>query len=238
MRGTILIIDDNPVDIKVLSKMLEVDGYVVQTCVDALKLEEDFLDKEIPRIIYLDLQMPTISGFEVIKKIRKHEKAKDVPIVIVSGRKELADVKTAVGLGANDFVIKPIDPLVLKEKLARFESAGSNEFKLVDIKNHTVNQCSVRKETIMNKISEFGMEIRTEIPLKVGETLEIADLPSELFEDLRIFARCLRVSQVDKTYTAQLTFVGLTEPQRQIIRRACKKLWVEPAVPLKPIVER
>ena len=61
------------------------------------------------KVIFLDLQLPKISGLEVLKKIKSDPKTKQLPVVIVTSSKEDPDIKAAYELGANGYVVKPVD---------------------------------------------------------------------------------------------------------------------------------
>lgn len=117
----ILIIEDE-VSIADLEKdYLEVSGFDAEICNNGT----DGLDKAASGeydLIILDIMLPGIDGFEICKKIRE---TKDVPIIIVSARKDDVDKVTGLGLGADDYMTKPFSPSELvarvKAHLARFD---------------------------------------------------------------------------------------------------------------------
>ena len=63
----------------------------------------------IPSLVLLDLKMPEVSGFEVLRWIRQHPDLRDLRVVVLSGSEDMRDVDTAYKLGANSFLIKPAD---------------------------------------------------------------------------------------------------------------------------------
>jgi len=62
-----------------------------------------------PKVILLDLKLPKISGLEVLKRIKSDERTRDIPIVIVTSSQEDPDVKAAYAMGANSYVVKPVE---------------------------------------------------------------------------------------------------------------------------------
>ena len=62
----------------------------------------------LPCFILLDLQVPIIDGLSILKKLREHDKTKNVPVIVLTSSKELSDINAAYEFGANSYVIKPI----------------------------------------------------------------------------------------------------------------------------------
>jgi two-component system response regulator len=72
----------------------------------------DFTDRNVnnkPKLILLDLKMPKVSGLEVLEKISKHPLTQKIPVVVLTSSKEHPDVEKAYLLGANSYIVKPVD---------------------------------------------------------------------------------------------------------------------------------
>lgn len=65
--------------------------------------------KQTPRVIFLDLKLPLVSGLEVLRAIKQDANTRSIPVVVVTSSREDPDVKTAYELGANSYVVKPVD---------------------------------------------------------------------------------------------------------------------------------
>jgi PleD family two-component response regulator len=114
---TILAIDDSPVILNAVSSVLSAD-YRVFTLPKPMELE-NILQKLTPELFLLDYQMPERNGFELIPIIRNMAEHKDTPIVFLTSEGTMDNLTTAIALGACDFVVKPFDPIILHNKIAK-----------------------------------------------------------------------------------------------------------------------
>ena len=115
MKSTILVIDDDEKLNELLSVFFERFGYNTITAThpkDGLNI----LDKESPDIIVLDIMLPDMDGFEVLRNIRRFNA---IPIIMLTARGEVTDRIVGLELGADDYLPKPFEP---RELLARIQS--------------------------------------------------------------------------------------------------------------------
>lgn len=111
----VLIVDDERTIVEILSTYLRDEGFAVTGAYDGREALEKALAQPFD-LILLDLNLPTLSGIEVFKQIRK---ASDVPIVMVTSRDEEVDRVVGLELGADDYVSKPFNP---REVVARVKN--------------------------------------------------------------------------------------------------------------------
>ena len=104
----ILVVDDEPRNIRVLQILLEAKGYTVITATHGQEAL-DHVKAGPPDLILLDIMMPRMNGFEVCQRIRADEDAQFVPIVMVTALTEAHDRIKAIEVGADDFISKPFD---------------------------------------------------------------------------------------------------------------------------------
>ncbi|WP_230208843.1 response regulator transcription factor [Nostocoides sp. HKS02] len=115
-EGTrVLVADDDP-DIRDLVEFkLSQAGYAVQSVADGVAAWEAF-QTERPALVVLDVMMPGLSGFDVLRKIRDSEWP-TVPVLLLSAKSRDSDVDTGFAVGATDYVIKPFSPRELLHRV-------------------------------------------------------------------------------------------------------------------------
>jgi signal transduction histidine kinase len=104
----ILVIDDDPVVHKLLSAMLRKEGYDVQSAMGGNEGLQSIRQNR-PDLVLLDIMMPEINGFDVIRILKKDSETKDIPVVILSAKGDAGDRVLGLELGAADFINKPFD---------------------------------------------------------------------------------------------------------------------------------
>jgi CheY-like chemotaxis protein len=108
----IIIVDDVPDNIRVLSSMLACEGIEISTATSgrrALKIAE----RHPPDLILLDIMMPRMSGFQVCRKLKSDPRTRDIQILMVTALNELGDIEQASECGTDDFVSKPVNKFEL-----------------------------------------------------------------------------------------------------------------------------
>jgi len=115
-KQMVLAVDDSPVVLKTISSVLS-DTYKVFVLPKPTKIQ-DVLQKLTPELFLLDYKMPELSGFELIPIIRSFEKHKETPIIFLTSAGTIENVSAALTLGACDFILKPVKPDILREKIA------------------------------------------------------------------------------------------------------------------------
>lgn len=117
-KATILVVDDDPRNVRLLSMILETEGYEVLQGYSG----EEAIEKtktELPDLILLDIMMPRVDGYEVCQKLREEKQSKAIPIVMITALRGLDEKIKALDTGADDFISKPFDKF---EVLARARS--------------------------------------------------------------------------------------------------------------------
>jgi len=115
-NNTILIIEDDPLNTRLIVDLLQINGFKTLSFQDgksALQAMEDI----VPGLILLDINMPGMNGFEVHKKIRQDSRLDRVKVIAVSGSVMKADEQRITAEGFDDFMPKPIDIKELLKKI-------------------------------------------------------------------------------------------------------------------------
>lgn len=111
-KGIVLIADDDPINLQVLSDLLQMNGYQTVNATDGVQATRIGLERRFDLAI-LDIMMPGMSGYEVTRTLREKYSAIELPILLLSARNQPGDVTAGFAAGANDYVTKPIERKVL-----------------------------------------------------------------------------------------------------------------------------
>ena len=122
-NGKILIADDDPINLQVLTGLLEMNGYQVVSAKDGLQAAKLGLAERFDLAI-LDIMMPGMSGYEVCKTLRQKHSPIELPILLLSARNQPGDISTGLEAGANDYVTKPIEREVLLSRIRTMRLIG------------------------------------------------------------------------------------------------------------------
>jgi DNA-binding response OmpR family regulator len=128
--ATVLVVDDDPVILKLLEVNFEMEGFEVIRASDGAEGLERAREMR-PDIVILDVMMPRMTGYEVAKALREDAGTAHIPIIFVTARAQSSDVERGMELGVADYVTKPFDPLDLIARvntlLARAQGAVDTE---------------------------------------------------------------------------------------------------------------
>ena len=106
--GRIMIVDDNPENLRTLKAMLECQGYETLAAISG-ELALETLNEITPDLIFLDVMMPGMDGYEVCERIKASKNTKNIPIIFVSALTETFNKVKSFKMGAVDYVVKPFE---------------------------------------------------------------------------------------------------------------------------------
>lgn len=186
-QSRILIVDDNVSNCDILARRLERRGYATVS-VYAGEQALELLETQRFDVMLLDIMMPVVSGIDVLERTRKRYSRAELPIIMATAKDASEDIVQALDMGANDYVTKPIDFMVM---LARLET--QLELKRASDENRAlVAQLKARNDFIQNAFGRYlDDDIVEEIlssPEKLKPGGELQNL-TILFADLRGFTR-------------------------------------------------
>ncbi|HJW31252.1 MAG TPA: response regulator, partial [Saprospiraceae bacterium] len=122
-RKRILIVDDEPVNLRVLKHHLESEGYEVTMANDGQEALNILHEGHPFQLVLLDVMMPRIPGYEVCQKIRERYLLTELPVIMVTAKNQVNDLVEGLGIGANDYIVKPFSK---NELLARVKTQLDN----------------------------------------------------------------------------------------------------------------
>jgi adenylate cyclase len=187
-RGSLLVIDDDPVVRSMLSRSLEEGGHQVATAKDGRE-GLDMARAEAFDVILLDVLMPGLDGYEVLEGLKKDRTLRHIPVVMITALDDIESAVRCIELGADDYLPKPIDPVVLGARI----NAGLTKKRLHDLEMQHVEEVDrlnrrleARVEEQMAELVRTG-ELKRFMPHQVAEGLLAGQLrSSEGFERRRL----------------------------------------------------
>ena len=114
----IIAVDDSLADLKLVASILANANHNVVLCVNGDGLEE-VAQRENPDLILMDVVMPNRNGYEILRKLRRDDKTKSIPVCIVSSKQEASDIEWGKRQGAADYLPKPYTADNLIQTVAR-----------------------------------------------------------------------------------------------------------------------
>jgi len=114
-RPKILVVDDIPSNVHVLSRILR-DDYDIYFATDGEKAL-DLVQARLPDLVLLDIMMPGMDGYEVCARIKADPVTHDIPVIFISAKSEVEDETRGLEVGAIDFITKPISPPIVKARV-------------------------------------------------------------------------------------------------------------------------
>ena len=102
-----LVVDDDPVNVRVIQNYFESRQCVVKTAPDGISAL-DIIDRDDSiDLVLLDIMMPVMSGYEVCRRIRVNRSPEELPVIMLTAKNMMADINAAFDAGANDYIVKP-----------------------------------------------------------------------------------------------------------------------------------
>lgn len=109
----ILLVEDNASDAELTLRALKQRNLAnqVRVCRDGAEAMEFFSDGAgpVPKVVLLDLKLPKVDGLEVLRRLKKDERTRSIPVVVLTSSREEPDIERAYSLGANSYIVKPVD---------------------------------------------------------------------------------------------------------------------------------
>lgn len=113
----ILVVDDSSINRDMLTDFIELLGHTVVTAENG-QLGLDTMKTQHPDVMLLDIDMPVMTGIEVLEVVSEDANLRRIPIIVISGRDDIEHIAKCIALGATDFLSKPFNPTILNARLA------------------------------------------------------------------------------------------------------------------------
>jgi len=219
----ILIVDDQQSVLLTLEALLKSDNHLVTACTNAIDAMAK-LNAEPFDLVISDVVMSVGgTGLALLRTIRNQPHLSRIPVILLTGKREKTDVEKGIQAGADDYVVKPIDPTLLLAKIRNFvnvTSAGAPRFAEAPVNV----RAEFETKTEILTISEMGCVIKSNMFAAVGSLVRVY---SEIFKEVGIGVPTLRIISVEEVEGQDTlrritgNFVGLSEKELTPLR-----LWI------------
>jgi CheY-like chemotaxis protein len=150
---TVLVIEDSNTSRKVISMVLKRQGYSIVEATTGGEGLARMLDI-VPDMVLLDVMLPDMDGYQVLFEIRATPRLKDVPVVMLTGKRGSADRMKGIASGANEYLTKPFDPAKLLNVLKRFIGTGSKKTYAVPVKKPVIAKVASPIKPTVSRVAE------------------------------------------------------------------------------------
>ena len=181
-KGKILAVDDTPAALKLLSDLLQEEGYEVRAAINGELALKSAISNP-PELVLLDIRMPDMDGFEVCRRLKEHPETRDVPVIFVSALSETEEKVQGFALGAVDFVTKPYQR---EELLARVHT----HLEVNRLRNHleelVEDRTSKLKASMLDFITAIAATVEMRDPYTAGHQRRVANLATAIARELQM----------------------------------------------------
>jgi adenylate cyclase len=195
--GSILVVDDDPVNRTLLRRSLEGQGHSVRTAENGRRALEA-LDEAATDLVLLDIVMPELDGVAVLELLKADPVRRHVPVIMISAVDEIESVVRCIELGAEDYLPKPFDPVLLRARI----NAGLARKRLHDLEQERVRDVFTRfvPEGIVDEVISLSGD-----DLRLGGVLIEGTI---LFNDIRDFTSFAEVTPAELALDVLNRFLG------------------------------
>jgi signal transduction histidine kinase len=202
----ILVVDDNPNNLNILSEILDEHGYEIFFALDG----ESALDRAQlgnPDLILLDVMMPGMDGFETCQKLKKNPETTDIPVIFMTALDSAQDKVEAFELGAVDYITKPVEPLEvlarvkthlkiqrlqkrLKEQLAQEKEMNELKSRVLSIASHDLRTPLTSIKIVANLILRYEEKLEKEKKVAhLNKIIETTNYMNKMLDDLLVLVK-------------------------------------------------
>ena len=152
-RGArLLVVDDNKVNRLLLARSLELQGHQVALAENG-RVALEMLRKDGVDLLLLDIEMPEMNGFQVLEQLKGDRQLRDIPVIVTSAVEGLDNVVRCIELGAEDYLHKPVNPVLLKARIG----ASLEKKRLRDQQKELVRRFATREVALDLDTSGFAL---------------------------------------------------------------------------------
>jgi DNA-binding response OmpR family regulator len=218
----VLIVDDDPDILRIVEKVMLMGNHTVHTANNAITAM-DLLNSSQFDILITDANMPQFSGFELTQAIKNNKRFGRMAICMLTGLREKKDIDKAIRVGVDEYIVKPIDPAVLMQKIEAIliKKPPMDNPELVFPTKAKFAEARLTISTQIAKLTEVGFEIISSFDIPAGANVQF---------EIEIFAKMgmknpppLKIISSKKNaegdYTIQVAFSLINNSLQEKIRQ-------------------
>jgi class 3 adenylate cyclase len=190
-RARLLVVDDNKVNRLLLTRSLELMGHSVASAENG-RVALDMLRRESFDLVLLDMEMPEMDGFQVLERLVGDPQLRDLPVIVTSSLEGTDNVVRCIELGAEDYLAKPVNPVLLKARLG----ASLEKKRLRDQQKEMVRRFATRE--VAQELQDSGFSLG-------GKHVDA----SVMFSDIRDFTALAETQPPEETIELLNTYYAL-----------------------------
>jgi adenylate cyclase len=189
--GSLLVVDDNKVNRLLLGRSLEQQGHRVEMAENG-RVALEMMQARAYDLILLDIEMPEMNGYQVLEKVASNIIFRDIPIIITSALDELESVVRCIEMGAEDYLTKPVNPVLLRARIG----ASLEKKRLRDLQRDLIRKFAT---------SEVATDLETSGFSLGGKYVEA----TAMFSDIRSFTTIAESQTPEETIELLNTYYTL-----------------------------
>ena len=147
-RPLILIVDDTPNNLTLMNNLLR-EQYRTKLAISGKKALQITGSDELPDLILLDIMMPDMDGYEVCRRLKSDPKTRDIPVIFLTAKSEVADEQQGFAIGAVDYITKPVSPPLVEARIR-------THLALKQSQDFLKNQNAWLEEKVQQRTSEIS----------------------------------------------------------------------------------
>ena len=165
-KTSVLIVDDSPDNLALLGSLLK-GTYRVKAAISGEDALEIVAGDDAPELILLDIMMPGMDGYEVCHRLKQNPATADIPVIFLTAKSDAADEEKGLGLGAVDYITKPISPPIVMARIA-------THLKLKSVRDFLADKNAFLEAEVDRRTKEVGM-IQDVTMVALGSLAETRD---------------------------------------------------------------
>ncbi|MAV91824.1 MAG: hypothetical protein CL676_10405 [Bdellovibrionaceae bacterium] len=218
----ILVVDDDGDILKLAKAVLAHENHEVFVASDAMQAM-DILNHQSLDLLVSDANMPHYSGFELVQTLKRDPQFVDLPVAMLTGLRERKDIEKAIKVGVDDYIVKPIDPMIFIQKIDLIlRKNPPKEHPKIHLDPDAENSYGkVQVDMQILSISEVEIQIETGANYPLGKTLELscAFFSKDLGEEPPLMKVSHKDSLENHQWRYTLTYLGARESYLQKVRK-------------------